>query len=80
MQTLTISQIQRKLHLLQDFDIIEVIDKRKNITKGYFLSQKHKNIVEKLEKKSKKKDISAFVGVWRDKDLDIQALKKKAWG
>jgi hypothetical protein len=35
MQQISISQIQRNLHTLDNFDIIEVIDKKRNKVKGW---------------------------------------------
>ncbi len=48
MQQLSISEIQRNLHKLDSFDIIEVIDKKKNKVKGYFVDSKYISVIEKL--------------------------------
>ena len=57
MQTISISEIQRNLHKLDNFDIIEVVDKKRNQLKGYFLDKKYHGYVEDIvrdleEKKS----------------------------
>ncbi len=51
MNTISISDIQKKLHKLDDFDIIEVIDKKRHTTKGYFLNKRYQALVEFLVKK-----------------------------
>lgn len=48
MQQLSISEIQRNLHKLDSFDIIEVIDKKKQKVKGYFLDVKYIYLIEKI--------------------------------
>lgn len=79
MQILTMSEIQRNLHVLQNFDIIKVIDKRRNIVKGYLLSTKYQEKIEEIAKANKKKELKNFVGIWRDKDLDKDQIRKEAW-
>ncbi len=46
MQTLSISDIQRNLHKLDNIDIVQIVDKKRNKTKGYFLSEKYYGMVE----------------------------------
>ena len=48
MKQISISQIQRNLHTLDDFDIIEVVDKKRHVTKGYFLHRKYVALVKEL--------------------------------
>lgn len=59
MQQISISEIQRNLHKLDDFDIIEIIDKKRNKIKGYFIESKYASFVEelslKVEDKQKKR-------------------------
>jgi len=55
MEQISISEIQRNLHKLNDFDIIEVIDKKRNKIKGYFIESKYASLVEELSKKVQKK-------------------------
>ncbi|RLA65644.1 MAG: hypothetical protein DRQ78_05125 [Epsilonproteobacteria bacterium] len=58
MEQISISEIQRNLHKLDDFDIIEVIDKKRDKIKGYFIESKYASLVEELSQKvqSKKKE------------------------
>ena len=48
MNTISISDIQRNLHKLDNFDIVEVVDKKRNQIKGYFLDKKYHDVVEEL--------------------------------
>ena len=48
MQQLSISDIQRNLHKLDSFDVIEVIDKKRNKIKGYFLDNKYASLIQEL--------------------------------
>jgi len=51
MYQISISEIQRNLHHLDNFDIIEVIDKKRNKIKGYFIESKYASFVEELSQK-----------------------------
>ena len=51
MERISISEIQRNLHTLDNFDIIEVIDKKRNKIKGYFIESKYASLVEEISKK-----------------------------
>lgn len=51
MRQISISDIQRNLHKLDDFDMIEIIDKKRNKIKGYFIESKYASFVEELSKK-----------------------------
>ena len=51
MHQISISEIQRNLHNLDHFDIIEVIDKKRNKVKGYFIESKYASFVEELSRK-----------------------------
>jgi len=48
MNTISISEIQRNLHKLDNFDIVEVVDKKRHQVKGYFLDKKYHDFVEEL--------------------------------
>jgi hypothetical protein len=57
------------LHKLDDFDIVEVIDKKRNQTKGYFLDKKYHDVVvalleEKRRKNEKKLKALHFTPQW----------------
>ena len=79
MKTFSISQIQRELHHLYDFDILEIVDKKRDTVKGYFLDIRYKAIVEKLVEEQHKKDLSSLVGLWEDRDIDLKTLREHAW-
>jgi len=65
MQTISISDIQRNLHKLDDFNIIEIVDKKRNQIKGYFLDSSYQSLVEKLigKKEEKKNNLLNIVGI-----------------
>ncbi len=57
MLTYGISDIQNKPSLIKAMDIAKIIDRRKNITLGYFISSKYneiiKPIIEKIDRDEK---------------------------
>jgi hypothetical protein len=53
MQQISISDIQRNLHKLDNFDIIEIIDKKRNKVKGYFIDSQYIGFVKELIEKNK---------------------------
>jgi len=80
MNTISISEIQRNLHKLDNFDIIEVVDKKRNQIKGYFLDKKYHDFVEELfeEKETKKENrlkefqrLSENISIFKDKTIDL---------
>lgn len=78
MQTLSISEIQRNLQNLKDFDVLEVVDKKRNTVKGYFLNSKYKSLIEKIlqEKQQEKKKLLNIVGAINTRELvDEPTLK-----
>lgn len=80
MKTLSISQVQRELHHLDNFDIVEIVDKKRDIVKGYFVDIKYKSVIEALAEKGQKQSLSAFAGMWEGRDdIDQQTLREKAW-
>lgn len=56
MQQISISEIQRNLHKLDGFDIVEVIDKKRNQVKGYFIDNKYAGFVQELFESQFKKE------------------------
>lgn len=48
MRQSSVSEIQRNLHKLDSFDIIEVVDKKRKKVKGYFLNPSYISFIEKL--------------------------------
>jgi len=79
MKTLSISQVQRELHHLNSFDIIEIVDKKRDIVKGYFLDLKYKKLIDSIVKKEKKHSLQEFAGMWEDRDIDQEELRGEAW-
>jgi len=82
MHQISISDIQRNLHKLNDFDIIEVIDKKRNKIKGYFIESKYASFVEEISQKveSPKKDNTSLRGILHDyADVDKMEEEEKAW-
>jgi len=59
MQTVSVSEIQRNLHKLDGFDIIEVVDKKRNLLKGYFLDKKYHAYIQEIiqDQEDKKSDV-----------------------
>jgi len=56
MNTISISDIQRNLHKLENFDIVEVVDKKRHQVKGYFLDKKYHGYVEEIIQAQKEKE------------------------
>lgn len=54
MQQISISDIQRNLHKLDGFDIVEIIDKKRNQVKGYFIDNKYASFIQQLIKEQVK--------------------------
>ena len=57
MQQFSISDIQRNLHKLDDFDIVEIVDKKRDAVKGYFIDNKYAEFVKELIESEKKRHI-----------------------
>lgn len=57
MTTYGVTDIQNKPSLIKAMDIAEIIDRRKHITLGYFISSKYDNyikpIIEKIDREEK---------------------------
>lgn len=51
MQSISVSEIQRNLQNLNDFDVIEIVDKKRNVVKGYFLDGRYKALIDELLQK-----------------------------
>ncbi len=59
MEQIGISDIQRNLHKLDGFDIVEIIDKKRGRVKGYFVDKKHAQAIQKLIKQQQKTKTSS---------------------
>ena len=62
MKQLSVSEIQRNLHKLDSFDIIEVIDKKRQKVKGYFIDSKYTSFIEKLVNNKNKLKVEQLGG------------------
>jgi hypothetical protein len=65
MQSISISEVQRNLHKLDGFDIIEIVDRKRNQIKGYFLDSSYQSVVENIigAKKQKKDKLLNIIGI-----------------
>ena len=64
MQSLSVSEIQRNLQNLNDFDVLEIVDKKRNVVKGYFLDCRYKALIDELLQKraSNRKNLMGLIG------------------
>jgi len=88
MNTISISEIQRKLHKLEGLDIVEVVDKKRHQVKGYFLDKKYHDVVQALvdskeketaDKLSQLKKLSQNVTVLEDKTTDLCKIDEEMY-
>ena len=78
MQTVSVSDIQRNLHKLDDFNIIEIVDKKRNQIKGYFLDSSYKSLIDSIigKKEAKKNNLLNIVGIIDDgKEVTRDSLR-----
>ena len=64
MKSLSVSEIQRNLQNLNDFDVLEIVDKKRNVVKGYFLDGRYKSLIDELLQKrdSNRKNLMGLIG------------------
>ena len=80
MQQLSISEIQRNLHKLDSFDIIEVIDKKRHRVKGYFIDPRYTSFIEKLVSDKNKLMANQLAGsLHHYANPDLRELEDGAW-
>ena len=82
MQQISISDIQRNLHKLKDFDVVEIVDKKRDIVKGYFLDQKYAHTIQMLieqqrQSKAKVEKLAGSLSAYAKPELLEQ--EKTAW-
>ncbi|MCF6244594.1 MAG: hypothetical protein L3J43_06120 [Sulfurovum sp.] len=81
MEQISISEIQRNLHKLDNFDIIEVIDKKRDKVKGYFIEHKYfafvKELSEQIQKDEKKVSLKGALNPYEN--ASKIHLEKDAW-
>jgi DNA-binding transcriptional regulator GbsR (MarR family) len=82
-QTISISEVQRNLHKLDDFDIVKIVDRKRNRVKGYYLDAKFHDVVEAfadeynsdIAKQLKTlQELSKNVTVLEDKSIDLTKI------
>jgi len=82
-ERISISEIQRNLHKLDSFDIVEIIDKKRNKVKGYYIEGKYASLVEEVRQKIeeiKQKSIPRPAGALRNyADPSKISGEKSAW-
>lgn len=70
-----VTDIQNKPSLIKAIDIAQIIDKRKHITLGYFISSKYddyiKPIIEKIDKEEK---LAKLQKLKKHQDLEFTEL------
>ncbi len=80
MQQLSISEIQRNLHKLDAFDIIEVIDKKRQKVKGYFVDASYISCIEQLIKEKNRDAADQLAGsLHKYADPDLREKEEGAW-
>ena len=84
MNTISISEIQRNLHKLDDFDIVEVVDKKRHQIKGYFLDKKYHDFVVELLNENKRKNAKKLkaleaMGTYALGGSDIEDIKSSMY-
>lgn len=80
MQTISISDIQRNLHKLDDFNIVKIVDKKRNQIKGYFLDSSYKSLIDSIiaKREAKKNNLLNIVGIINDgKEVTRDSLRDK---
>lgn len=82
MQQISISDIQRNLHKLKDFDIIEIVDKKRDKVKGYFVDKKYAHAIQALIEQHRENNIAAkntAASLRSYASPSLQEKEKTAW-
>jgi hypothetical protein len=84
MTQISISQLQRNLHRLDGLGIAEIVDKKRNKVKGYFIDSQYAGYVEemsqKIEDSGQKKHPKSAAGILKQyADPSKIPLEKDAW-
>ncbi|QCI27924.1 hypothetical protein [Caminibacter pacificus] len=82
MTTLSIRDLARNSSILDKYDFVEIVDKRKNKLKGVFISAKYAKEFEEFIKRKKEKEIKEllqFAGIANGEfeDMTSQKIKEK---
>ena len=82
MEQISISEIQRNLHKLNDFDIVEVVDKKRAQVKGYFINSKYASFVTDLlkrEEQNRETQQSLAGSLHAYADQELREKEDEAW-
>ena len=83
MQTISISEVQRNLHRLDDFGIVQIVDRKRNRVKGYYLDVKYHDQVKEIDQEQDTRTnklleefrrISQNITVLDDKNIDLTKI------
>ena len=73
-----ITDIQNKPSLIKSMDIAQIVDKRKNITLGYFISSKYeKQIKPLIDKIDRDEKLAKLKKLKQHEDFEKESEKKK---
>ena len=80
MERLSVSEIQRNLHKLDEYDIVEIVDKKKNVTKGFYIKAQYADLVSEIERKIIKNKQKKAAGLLkRYADPSLRQKEEEAW-
>jgi len=84
MDTISISEIERNLHKLDDFNIVEVVDKKRHQIKVYYLDKKYHDVVEALLNENRKRNTKKLkaleeLGSYALGGLNIEEIKSSSY-
>ena len=48
MEQVSISDVQRNLHRMEEWEVVEIVDKKRNRVKGYFLGEEYADAVHEM--------------------------------
>lgn len=75
MLTYGVTDIQNKPSLIKAIDIAKIIDRRKNITLGYFISAKYEDIIKPIiEKIDREEKLAKLKKLKNHQDLEFAEL------
>jgi hypothetical protein len=82
MTQISVSELQRNLHRLDGLGIVEIVDKKRNRVKGYFIDSRYAGYVEEVSQKIEKKNRhpKSAAGILKQyADPSKIPLEKDAW-
>lgn len=66
------NKVMKILKSLRDIDLISFIEEKKNLKKEELFKLKPRN-------SSSQDDFFDLVGIWKDRDIDINTIRNRAW-